>query len=429
MSFSIEEVELEFNSKRISTRYNLYDHLIYWWYEDKKSNSFYSQGGRERGRLGFNIEKAGTSDSIYTIKFKKVKTEGPIVGFFGFYLDLESGHFVLGGHKRNEFISLYDFYGFIESKGVVVNPNMMKSLIERYKMGEIGIEDIVDELNKPRGKGGSVIADLIELGIGEEDGEVAIIGDLFEPLEYLSAYLYDLYKATEEINVDSPDKYYITRKDLVRESIGNGDEDGADMGLFINSFMETKDISKFVEHWYEEFHNVDVDSIEEFLEYADIQNRKLSTMLHTSKMGRGSELGILEPNKDKMDRIKGLTETETTFMNTHDIVEEYKDDSLLEIDSLLFTQEDNVEKSLIHKITDKIGIKEYISGAKLSHHFSRKLKYSNKIADYINRMTSQVYMDIQIGGKGTAVSLVTYSFKKMVKFYQKGINLVGKVVK
>lgn len=94
--------------------------------------------------MGFDINQ-GTD--YLEIRFKKVITEGHIVGFCGYYLDLESGYMLLGKIKDNEYFPFFSLYKFLEMLGVSIIPEYITTLVERFKIGHISIDDFLSGVN------------------------------------------------------------------------------------------------------------------------------------------------------------------------------------------------------------------------------------------------------------------------------------------
>ena len=103
--------------------------------------------------LAFNIK---STDNEIIVDYKVVNTSGPVLGFLGYYIDLDSGYILLNMEKSREFIPLVNFYKLLEERtGLPSNKELMTSLIERFKIGDMGIQEFEEEFKRLKNKASS----------------------------------------------------------------------------------------------------------------------------------------------------------------------------------------------------------------------------------------------------------------------------------
>ncbi|MFW6015683.1 MAG: hypothetical protein ACOCRK_04540, partial [bacterium] len=102
----------------------------------------------DHNEFEIKIDKNGNNAKI---EYKVVTTDGPIINFMGFNIDLESGYIVFGRYKSKEFVALANFYDFLDRYNVTTEKPIMSHFIERFKIADINLEQLVDNLNKASG--------------------------------------------------------------------------------------------------------------------------------------------------------------------------------------------------------------------------------------------------------------------------------------
>lgn len=108
--------------------------------------SFYIEA-QNRGLQVFTERNPSTGDYIHHLHCIKVTTSGPMVGFLGAYLDLDSGWWLLSDSKTTEAIGLYNFYGLLETAtGVAINPKIAKGYIELFKLNQLSLEELLSSI-------------------------------------------------------------------------------------------------------------------------------------------------------------------------------------------------------------------------------------------------------------------------------------------
>jgi len=98
--------------------------------------------------LDFSITKDSQG---YILTYKKVQSDGPVIGFLGHYIDLLSGCVVMGPIKSKEFYSFFNLYNLMEKEGgISVDSNFFKVVMERYKIKDISLGELFVEIWKAR---------------------------------------------------------------------------------------------------------------------------------------------------------------------------------------------------------------------------------------------------------------------------------------
>lgn len=348
------------------------------------------------------------------VEFKKVKTSGPILGFMGIYLDLPSGYIILGKQKKKEFIALFNYYEYLKREcGVDISPKAMMSLVESFKMGEKDLFDLIGTIKDEDISGINSDLSLISILLQLEEKELNSKSNIdinrqdfykpiFEAANLLRKILdknLKVYSAKEESN----DKVNQMRIDLVNQT---GDSDILE---FIDSMKSSGKHMKTL-------NNVWNLKREGKLKYEDWNTalRGLCAMPYT----------------ESYTDITDLTKTEVSILNIRDVVEEFEGDSLLELDDLLMTKDENIDKKVLNKVIDKIGVREYFSGASLSYHVSKKIKYFSKDLLYIidkamkdkNNLTSYVLLNKEM-------EVIVSGFKRNIRFFRNALQLASKVIR
>ena len=370
--------------------------------------------------IDFEILDMSSMDIV--LKYKKITTDGPIVGFCGYYLDLSSGYIVMGDTKSNEFIGLFDYYKFLFAEfGVSATPDLMKSLIERFKIGDIGLNDMVYNLNVNESvyQGHSIIGAFLDSMQDENntDSDVSSIPEvltpeyLVEPFKFITAFFDTMDDIIIETEGDSSVLMKNNHKHLTQ--LGKAGKEGA--VEFFNSYTGFRRLFKKLS--YLDLDINDYNSIE-----MENYNQIISSMPHNFS----SDIYI-EPYRIK--EILNTTDTDKKLMNMVDMVDSYEDtDVQAEFDNLIGTANDAVSVKMIHSVVDKIGVKEYLTGRKLAPISKRFRNYKGDLQRYINKVSADSYelssLDMANEEKFRNIEDTTVGFRKNLKLVKGALSLV-----
>lgn len=379
MGFSVEEKEFTLEKELVeSTQYPM---MV--WVQDSDLRL---------DELDIDIEEG---HNFYKIKYKLVKTDGPMINFLGYMLDTESGYVYMNHEKKKEFVALYNLYDYIEDLGYRVDINYLKQNIEAFKVGFLSAKGFNSALKSHRKRLsviGKFIDDNSEADIKEEGSDIIKeISDLhFErfdvllksKLSYSSEEKFSLFSMMK--NIDGAIKFF--------NSLDEGIERKRNLQDIINIYSD--------ELWRE---NISGEEKEEYWEKIyqamSIGGRDVLTTIFRSDVGK----------------------TELQILNLHDIVDGYDMDTAVEMVDIINRDKSKVSNEEVRQVEEKIGIKEYLRGANLAH-LSKGLKGTynkERIKDYINNF--RVNMSIK--------DIKSYSLNTFIKGLKSGGNYLNKMLK
>lgn len=358
------------------------------------------------------------------ITHKKVKGGGPILGFMGFYIDTSTGFIVMDSAKSSTYIPVFDFGDWLESEyNIIYNQNVMTSLLESCKLGDITLSDLCEELisldNMSTNENSIISTLILENELSVED-EYDVLKDYFN--------WYKLYKLFFDLS-------------SIFNNIGKGiwgvdtsgvsefaqfEELSEGMGEFVHAFQSFEELSKANrgvfkrspyndDEWFRENYGDEI--IEDEEEWEDILWR-MSSMITTSYLSGNS-------GKSLLNLIRESGKSDFLVSNMYDIAEsQFKmndNDGIIYLNDALMRYEP--DKKLIHQAIDKIGVREYISGATLAH-VSKAIKYRYESSDIINKIKDRITNGGVSWVATNKVSRWVQSLKSNISFYKKVLNLM-----
>lgn len=407
MSFSVEDVKVNITREKNPQEYlfvqNLsnihFDAALKVW---MKSDAEFWVGDdlSDSNNLFMTELHKGFDDLVF--KFKRVKTSGPVVGFLGFYLDVASGYILMSKVKTDDYIPLFDLYKALELKGLTVTPEIMGSLIERFKLDVINFEQLSKELLiAGQGSGGN--ASIIGRYLRKIEGENITSEVKFDKQElvnifqYVTQYLYLLKTGGNFVRFDLGKKFINIEKNC------------PGLGDFIRNFDSVKEgLSEpnfgILKKDYGAYQGTKKDR------WTDHRLQALSTMAHVDK---------------NESHVRQLNKTTTMALNLFDITEELDKDVAIEytMDSYL---EGNIKKDSIKKVIETIGAKEYLKGRNLTNLTSGLTNEDTK-KEIEDRFKNMVWVDDR---KGRFSSKKHSKRKTMVHDdFEKKVRILKKVFK
>ena len=358
----------------------------------------------------FKFDRSGASDNTLEcdMSFKRVKTSGPVVGLLGYYLDVASGYVLMSKVKTTDYIPLFDLYGALEERGLVINPEVMLALLERYKLGTINFEEFIEELIKVdiESSDRSYIGQYLKK---MEEDNIKAVGDLDKQefvnlFHYITQYLYMFENPSGDLFNYEIGKRYMN---IEKNSPGLGD--------YIRGFLSTKeglsDANRGV------FKN-DYDIVGS----GPKDKWTGSTLLAMSAMGH--------VDKNKTD-IKQMNKTTALALNLYDITDEMDTDVSLEstIDSYM---DGEIDKDMIEDVISKIGADSYLKGRDMSNMVRGLTNDTTK--KYIDlKYKKQVWLD-KIKNNFSPMdnknkrTMVSDDFDRLVRVMRKVFKRIDKLV-
>ncbi|MFW6015686.1 MAG: hypothetical protein ACOCRK_04555 [bacterium] len=390
------------------------------------------------GKLGYNtISKAMLEFDIeeqvsgMRLKYKKVTTDGPIVGLLGYYIDLESGYIVMGENKTKEFIPLFNYYKYLNEKfNINIDRDLMKSLVEQFKIGEKNLLEIVDELNNANNeyKGKSVTGAYLTSAIDADKNsgmefinkykEEFQVKHLIAPFRWISEFFDSMEFKVFSISLSDNEELF--KKNEVNHLTGISRVDGGAAIEFYNFFKGHRRNYKKLVGIYDSIEDSKKSSLEK-----ESYLRNLSAMVHVDS----SQLYVYP---SQINDLLSINKSDSVLLNMYDIVDaNEEDDALVEMDDVINTSNSAVDKKMIHSVIDKIGIKEYLSGASLAH-VSKRFKYgkSKDLKRYINKITADAY-ELTYGDKdiNNGIESSTIGFRKNLRLVKKALNMASTTIR
>lgn len=273
--------------------------------------------------LGFQIN---TDSDNLNIKFKLVTTTANIVGFCGYYLDLESGYILLGKLKRDEYIPYFNLYRLLEFMGVTIIPELITTLVERFKVHDLSLEGFITGLNQSNKYKSnlekSVISNFLNRQI-DKKGELNI--KFYTSFFRLISNLFDDIDFTHFNNISGAFKVCV-------------DNNYPEFKEFLYMISETIDMNRPIWNTLEVGVNYNNNWTEIF--------RKLSSMYHI--------------NTDSKSNTKHMDNDDSILLNIYDIAEQQGRD--IALDFVLDLSSSDVKNSVLQKI----GVDSYLKGNLLS---------------------------------------------------------------
>lgn len=445
MGFSVEDKTIKIDKDGIpdelkkstgGTGSYLYELLDNWnegveetdkYIETYMSNEF-NYGGIDI-EFDFSIE---STDTTIELDIKKVKTEGPILGFLGLYLDTASGKVLLSNTKSKEFISAFDYYKYLRDEhNIYMNQELMLSLLEMYKMSdkytdssgdkhEIRLSDLAEIINKNKRTftDRSMISVLLnENNLGSTDDVDEV--DLFTVLEKLSYVIRKIYfKATESWGDKSAQNIYPSLSVFGSEAVN-----------FVDNIKDMEELCKANSEVFQLIVN-QYSGLKSEEEKKNHVLRNLSSMLH-AEFGRSSyDIGFYGSgrSRDRDFYYEDLNKTESRVINMYDIAEELQDDTLLDLDDVVIKASSDVSKKELRAVEEKIGVSEYISGATLAH-LSKGLKNAS---EELSNGIKNLYRDVEGLGnrvRSTSMKRLTDIVKRLGNFYGRLFKKIDKAMR
>ena len=413
MSFSIEEKKIEIDDITMSPpsggkkyAYNLYSflHKADGYINDVLKETY----GDYTHHMAFSFY-AGSDD--VTVYYKIVKTDGPVIGFLGYYIDLSSGYVLLDTEKSHEYIPLVNFYSWLEQeKNIRVNPELMMSLMERYKIGDITNEDFSKEMAKAV-KGNSNSSIISKL-INQETEDIKDSKDGKPLFKVFSDFFYDTVHVLD--NMGKEFDLNAKRDDDRLSQYAYLETKGPGITRFIRSLQLSIQMSGDLKAPLAQV-RANYDNIE------DSRMRALSTMVNTGD--------LYDRRFFNASTYRDMTNTDSLILNLRDIVEEREDDAIVDFDDLAL-RSSKPSKEEIYEVIEKIGVDEYMSGRELGN-VTRGLGSRPEVGDLINKATAAIRMDdASIPDKlNIKISNITSSFRKMVRFYKGSLEIIDTITR
>lgn len=207
--------------------------------------NFYVQNMKNKIGCQFKID---FYNDYVIFKFKKVKSEGNIVGFLGMYLDIDSGYILASSYKKREYYPVYNINDYFREYGVDISSKNLRYLMEKFKLGDINIYRMVDILNliKIDKSDMSVIGRVLNDNKEIDRGRLDVV-KLFSIVDEIKEIL-DILEGQEEVHEveweNEELKYFIysllDMKYIIDRSrlLGNNKE------LWVDSFIEDVALSE-----------------------------------------------------------------------------------------------------------------------------------------------------------------------------------------
>jgi uncharacterized protein YktA (UPF0223 family) len=381
--------------------------------------------------IEFSVEE--NSSGYYIVNFKTVESDGPILGFLGVFLDAASGYILLDNVKTNDYIPVMNFYKYLEDNyNIKINSQLMLSLMEKYKMAEkvvspvtgkkreIRIIDIINIINSTNigGSTGSIISKILN---NEKQGTAK------SSLEFVEQFLEPFKKVSKVMH--STISSSISGHDWSSKRVRGVDEMAAvdnDLVRFTDSMYQAHKLFAYNSNAFK-YMNKNLSELKSGDERINHSLRNMSAMLHSSKGHRSSQMRIEDYRGGEFTFDK-INKSESRLINMYDILEERKDESLLELDDIVFTASNNVSKKEMSAVEEKIGVKEYIGGATLAH-LSKTLKGAN---DSVKDMIDEFYMDLEGFGNylnDNTIGKLTDGIKKISRYYGRLLKMIDAAVR
>ena len=408
MSYSVEEVtkivqvDKNVGPSGVETYpYKLIEYLDKFSEQFKKTNT----GDIRLNDLAFSIEHK--LDDHFTLKYKKVKSGGPIVGFMGYYLDLSNGYVLLDVEKSNNYIPMINYYNWLEKEhDIHVSPRIMMALIERYKVGDIDEDDFMEELmgsqTSSNSEGSSIGRLLLDDYVGDKSkffdvSFVDIVYRFFTDISSVVGGLSGKFGATNQNT-----KLYVYKE---------FQKFGADIIEFIRSFDKNVTMSTNISS---ALLNYDVLAKET---RRNLAFRGLSAMVST---GNNAADRVVNPSE-----IVHMLNSEVTAMNIRDIAEERKDDSLVDFDNLALEVK-AVSTEEAQAVIDKVGASEYLNKT-----MTTKAMSDLNLPMYIRKVTSTIDLEREGRDFGPSTTLpdVVSGFRRMARVFKSSIDMVDSVMR
>lgn len=305
-------------------------------------------------------------------KYKKIKnSDGPILGFLGWYLDIETGYLLMSEQKSRDYIPFFDFYKWLELRGIYVTKELIVSVLERFKLGILKFEDLIYELNSyslKKGSDKSLVSKFVLAEGVEIEGKI-------EKFDFISLFkgisqFFENFRISKNIGANG-----------TSQSQGEFYEGFFEVGLD-DYFMNVRNIANGI---------ADV-NLKILAHSGGNLNKKeiysLCSMVHTKSDMR------------YISKIKNVSKTTALALNLYDISEELEMEGDLEYSVI------EGDKQARDEVMEKIGVNEYLSGTNKAN-MSRGLKRDDtkrnieKGYEAINKISTIGYLDnvVRQGGK------------------------------
>lgn len=375
-----------------------------------------------------------TNGNQTRINYKIVETSGPVLGFLGVYFDTQSGYVLMSKDKKRKFIPAFNFYRYMRAYyNVEMNPELMTSLIEKFKMSEkvtddrgdlheIRLDDMVGIINKHNTPVKSNIYKLLNQSGTDKESTLSNGDELLEPFHKIVAVMNGLQSSMKSITSNYGSRNVLETYNYIKDS---------DASNFLHDFQGMAKLSGTVNEALYVTYNIYSGSKSKE-ESENHVFRNLSSMIHSDSGNNSFNIHLSSgdsANRGRNFTFEDFNKTESRVLNLHDIVEEREDNSIVELDNVIMKASENVSKKEIRAVEEKIGVKEYISGATLAH-FSKGLKNAtSEIQAHINSL----YTDIEGVGNTIAydagASDLVRNIKVMGRYFRRVAGLIDKVVR
>ena len=385
--------------------------------------------------LEFSVRKLSSED--VRVEFPIVETDGPIINFMGLYIDLDSGYVVFGRHKREKFVPIISFYKYLERLGINVQKDVMINLIERYKVGDLDLDEFSESLKQNNVQYGdsnkSLMFNFLTTTVGESQKDATkglTARDMMKFVAYVSRFMDKVYTKLS--------RGYSGDKDNNLRALGeiSSQSHSEEIMSFLNPLMESKLPFRNLDRLL-----LDIDNRCESWEKGETINGKISASgvrsdedikedvyqyFHTISSGVLS--GISEDfdagiQRIYYDKVYDVYKTSAMLLNYYDILDSTENtDNLIDVDDVVFTSTEFVNVPQMRKIIAKTGIKSYLKGSKLGP-LSKKLKTSTggtKETD-IKALANSLYTNLSrpdIISKSKETYQKVFGFKRSIKLYR-----------
>jgi len=86
------------------------------------------------------------------INIAKVEgSSGPIIGFHGVYIDLDTGYIPMLKRKQSDYFPLFNFRGFVEDElGIPFDKGVWAKFLEEFKLGIMSLEEFFEAVTDPQ---------------------------------------------------------------------------------------------------------------------------------------------------------------------------------------------------------------------------------------------------------------------------------------
>lgn len=394
--------------------------------------------------LDTSLEYISTSSGGDKIEYKVVESSGPIVDFLGWNMDLESGY-VLIGDKSNVYVPLFNLYDFLEDIGFNIDKELFKEVVEKFKLGDFDINKefaFGEMLYKSQGLSRSVISSFLEDNVERESirGEDEYVR-LFFYLENLM-----LNELVAKLNIGLMYEYIEGFREVV-ESFRNdilymNMKEGSDRALsqkiirtLFNDKMDDYDMEM------EDLRKYQINIIQDIFERVDWKEEFGKSSTDVMYDIYKNRYDIYKEDKSEAsklieimnDRLGDISKTELDVINIYDLVDSYQENhKAVEMEAQLNTASYLTDNNQLRKVVDKIGIKEYVSGASLAH-LSKRIKGvhdKERVVDIIDkaRSISNEYDMFDIGNKygGDEIDKMVNGMRKRNKYYRNILKDIDK---